>query len=111
MALDFGPVRRRGAAIRWFALALLGTAAVLVAVGAIVAALTGLGTWHTIGWAFLIGGGALAVINFTGGASGPRAEPRIGVMFDAVVPESPPSAGWLFVGLALAGLGAVSLFA
>jgi hypothetical protein len=32
-------------------------------------------------------------------------------MFDAVVPDSPPSAGWLFVGLSLAGVGAASLFA
>jgi hypothetical protein len=104
-------VRRRGAAIRWYAVALVGSAAVLAAVGLIVAKLTGHGAWHTIAWTFLIGGGAMAVLNFTGGASGPRAEPRIGVMFDAVVPDSPPSAGWLFVGLGLAGVGAASLFA
>lgn len=99
------------ATIRWFVFALAGSAVALAAVGAIVAALTGRGAWNTIAWTFLIGGGALAVLNFTGGASGPRADARIGVVFDAVVPDSPPSAGWLFVGLGLAGLGAAGLFA
>ena len=92
-------------------MALVGSAAVLAAAGGIVAALTGHGAQDTIGWTFLIGGGALAVLNLLGGPSGPRAEPRIGVTFGAVVPESRPSGDWLFVGLALAGLGAALLFA
>jgi hypothetical protein len=103
-------MRVRGAAVRWFAIALLGSLVGLAAVGAIVAALTGRGVWHSMAWAVFIGGAVLAVLNVVSGSSNPPIDPRTGFGFGAFLPDSSPSAGWLVVGLALAAIGGVSLF-
>jgi hypothetical protein len=104
-------MRRLGGTLRWFVAALVGSAVVLVAIGAIFAGLAGRGMSHSITWAVFLGGVALIVLNAASGPSGPRGDPRIGWVFKACNPDSSPSGGWLLVGLALAALGGAILFA
>jgi hypothetical protein len=90
---------------------LLLSAAVFAAAGAIIAALTGGKTWHTIMWTLIVGGGILVIINVVGsGASRPAVDPRSGFSAGSVnVRDAATSPSWLFVGLVLVGLGALGL--
>ena len=92
-------------------MAFVGSLVALAVIGAIIAVLTGRGTWQSIAWTVFLGGAALAVLNVVSGSSNPPIDPRTGFGFGAFLPDSSPSTGWLVVGLALAAVGAISLFA
>ena len=57
----------------------------------------------------MVGGAVIVFVNVAASPSGPRADPT-GMMARAFVPDSPPGAGWLVVGFALAGLGLAGLY-
>ena len=99
------------AAVRRFVRTLVGAAAALAVVGALLALMTGRGAWHTIAVTFIVGGGILVVLNVVGGGSGgPIADARTGFGFGrGGLPDTTPSARWLLVGLVLAGLGGAAL--
>lgn len=101
----------RGAAVKRFALTLLAAIVALAAVGAVFAALTGRGAWHSITWTFVIGGAVLIVLNVVGSGSGRSlADDRTGTVFGCVVPDA-SSPGGFVLGLVLVGLGAAGLVA
>jgi hypothetical protein len=90
--------------------ALLAAALALGVVGAIVAHVTSRDTRQSVEWALVVGGAVVVFLNVAGAASGPRADPTTGMMTRAFEPDSPPGAGWLLVGFALAGIGLAGLF-
>lgn len=103
---------RRGATVKRFVLTLIGSMVALAAIGAIFAALTDRGTWHSIAWSFIVGGAVLIVLNIAGSGTGQSlADPRTGTSFGGVVRDASVPAGWLIVALALVGLGVAGLYA
>jgi hypothetical protein len=105
-------VTRRRASVKRIILRLSVSTVALVAIGAIFAALTGRGVWHSITWALILGGALLVVLNVAGSGSGTStADPRTGTSFGGVAPDATMPPGWLIVGLALVGLGVLGLFA
>ena len=101
----------RREALKRFLLTLVVAIVVVAGIGAIVAAITGHGTWKTMMWALIIGGGVLVGINVAGsGAARPAVDPRSGFSAgSANVRDAATSGSWLFVGLALVALGIVGL--
>jgi hypothetical protein len=104
-------MRRPGAPVNRFLLALVGSTSALAALGAIVAALTGRGWWHSMTWPMIIGGAVLIVLNVAASGSGRSlSDPRTGTVFGGVVPDASSPGGLIFA-LAFIGLGVAGLYA
>jgi hypothetical protein len=103
---------RRVATVKRFVLRLFASIAVLAVIGAIFAALTGRGAWHSITWTYVIGGAVLVVVNVAGAGSGRAlADPRTGTWFGGSVVPDASSPGGFLLGLSLVGLGVAGLIA
>ena len=99
-------------ATKRFLVVLVASAAVLVALGAVVAALAGKDVWPTMMWALIIGGGVLVVVNVVGsGSDRALADPRTGFALGLSARDATTSGSSLVTGLILVGLGVGGLLA
>jgi hypothetical protein len=103
-------VRYRANGVKRLVLTLLASAVVLVVIGVFVATVSGRDALRSISWAFVLGGGVIAVLNVVGsGSARALADPRSGSSFGREVEDATTSAGWLIIGLLLIGCGVIGL--